>query len=136
MVIEAPDVVLHGDGRTRAAWAKSRPSRPLFLPRTHDAPGGVDDGPVAVLVKGILYVLRSPPLGAVAGHQEEGVLQALAQGPDVGGVGGPGDGPSHGIAVLALGPLSDPLIQVAHHLIDQPSPATISWSSPEPGLRS
>ena len=32
-----------------------------LLPRTHDAPGGVDDGPVAVLVKGILYVLRSPP---------------------------------------------------------------------------
>ena len=78
---------------------------------------------MAVLVKGILHVLRSPPLGAVAGHQEEGVLQALAQGPDVGGVGGPGDGPSHGIAVLALGPLSDPLIQVAHHLIDQPVPS-------------
>ena len=74
---------------------------------------------MAVLVKGVPHVVGGAALGAVAGDQEEGVLQALAESPDVGGVGGPGDGSGHGVAVLALGALGNALVQIAHDLVDQ-----------------
>ena len=50
-----------------------------LLPGAHDGTGGVDDGAVAVPIKGVLYVLGGAPLGAVAGDQEEGVGQSFAQ---------------------------------------------------------
>ena len=75
---------------------------------------------MAVLVKGVPHIVRRAPLGAVAGNQEKGVLQPLAEGADIGGVGGPSDRPGHGVAVLALGSSGDALVQVAHHLIHLP----------------
>lgn len=93
-----------------------------LLPGTHNATGGVDNGPVAIFVKGVPHVVSGAPLSAVTGDQEEGMLQPLPQGPDVRGVGGSGDGPSHRIAVFALGAGGDALVEVAHYLVDQPVP--------------
>ena len=64
-------------------------------------PGGVDNGSMAVGVKGVLNILSCPSLGAVAGHQEEGVGQLGAQQLDLLGIGGAGDRAHPVIAVPA-----------------------------------
>ena len=89
---------------------------------------------MTVLVKGVLYIFRGPPLRAVAGHQEEGMLQPLAQVPDVRGIGGPGDRPGNRIAVFSHSVLGNALVQVAHGLIDLTVPGNQVLQFPGAGI--
>ena len=74
--------------------------------------------PVAVLVKGVLYILRFASLGAVAGHQEKRLFQTAAQIADIHGIGGAGHRAHTGVAVFVHGILAQAFQQVAHHIVD------------------
>ena len=89
---ELGNIIPHGDGGAACGLSKVAALVAGFLPCAHDTAGGVDDGTVTVLVKGELDIGGGTALSTVAGHQEEGLAQALAQSLDVGGVGSTGNG--------------------------------------------
>ena len=79
-----------------------------------------DDRTPAALVEGMAHILRSAALGAVAGHQQEGVGHP---GPDLLqllGVGGAGDRADPGIAVGTFGARAPLLNEVGHQAVDRP----------------
>ena len=84
------NVVPHGDGGVPGRLLEVVAVAAGLLPGAHNAAGGVDDGAVALLVEGVLYVSRSAALSAVAGHQEEGVGQTGPEILNLLGIGGTG----------------------------------------------
>ena len=72
---------------------------------------------MALGVEGVFHVGGGAPLGPIAGDQEEGVGQVGPQLADLLGIGGPGDGAGHGVAIFAFRPGGDGLVQGTHHLV-------------------